>query len=347
MKKYLLITFMLLTLVGFSQNKPLWVESAWRQANYPSSNFLTGFAEDVKGSDETVAKATERAKNIAAENLARNIVSTIHSVSKSYTQSVEYGDNEKLQKTFEAQTKSETDATINGIKVDSYYDEKNNYVYAFAYVNRYEVIGYYKAQISMHIQQIEGYIATAEAFKQKAEIAKAEAEYNKTIPLFAKIEYAQGLLTAVDKNADETSLQIQKGIGLKNKVVQALSDLKQGISVLINYSADMFGTTTYALEDKIKAELSQNNCHFVYEQEQADWIITIDAKARQYNEMYGTYYAYVDATLNIERGYNHQHVYQNSFEQKGGSMRNFNDAATKAYTDIAPKIAGQILKYIE
>lgn len=347
MKKYLLIILMLCTLTGFAQNEPLWVNSAWRQAQYPHDTFLTGFSQDVKTNDETVAKATERVKNLAVGDLAKNVIATIQSVSESYAQSIEYGNNEQLKKTFETQTKAETNAQINGISVDVYYNPKTNYAYAFAHANRNEVIGYYKAQISMHIQQIEGYVATAEAFKQKAEIAKAETEYNKTAPLFAQIEYAQGLLTAVDKNADEASLQIQKSIDLKNKVVQAISDLKQGISVLINYHADMFGTTTYALEDKIKAALSQSSCHFVYEQEQADWIVTINAKARQYNEMYGTYFAFVDATVNIERGYNQQHVYQNSFEQKGGSALNFNDAATKAYTEIADKINEQLLKYIK
>lgn len=346
-KYLLLLAVLMLSMNAYSQNTPFWIESSWRQTNYPADGYLTGFAQDVKANNETVAQAEERVKTLAAGYLAKNVIATIQTVSDAYSRSVEYGSNESIQKTFETQTRAETDATINGIKTDSYYDAKNNYVYAFSYVNRYEVIGYYKAQINMLIQQIEGYIAAAAQFKEKAENLKAEAEYNKTIPLFAKIEYAQGLLTAIDKNVDDSGLQMQKSVALRNNVVQALADLEQGISIFIRCNAQLFGTATPLLENKLKAQLAENNCSFVADSTQADWLIIIDAKAEEYNNAYNTFYSYVNATISLEKRYNRQQVYHDEIRQKGGSAKDYNDAATKAYNDIASKISEQILTYIK
>lgn len=347
MRNFLLIVFILLSFCTFSQNEPFWVESSWRQINYPNESYLTGFAQDVKANNETVAQAEARVKTLAAGYLAKNVIATIQTVSDSYSRSVEYGSNESIQKTFETQTKAETDATINGIKTECYYDAKNNYVYAFSYANRYEVIGYYKAQINMLIQQIEGNIAAAAQFKEKAETVKAEAEYNKTIPLFAKIEYAQGLLTAIDKNVDDSGLQMQKSVVLRNNVVQALADLEQGISIFIWCNAQLFGTSTHLLENKLKAQLTENNCSFVADSTQADWLIIIDANAEEYNNAYNTFYSYVNATVSLEKRYNRQQVYHDELKQKGGSAKDYNDAATIAYNDIAIIITEQLIKFLK
>lgn len=56
--------------------------------------------------------------------MAKNLISNIQTVSENYSKSIAHGNNEKLQSTFEMQTKAETDAIITGIKVESYYDKK-------------------------------------------------------------------------------------------------------------------------------------------------------------------------------------------------------------------------------
>lgn len=347
MKKYLFITFILLSLCGFSQKKPLWLEASWRESHYPANSFLTGFSQDIRKKREPIAEASERVKNIATGYVAKNLISNIQTVSENYSKSIAHGNNEKLQSTFEMQTKAETDAIITGIKVESYYDKKSKQVYAFAYVNKKEVSGYYKTQISMLIQQIEGHIFTADQLKQQTEKIKAEAEYNKTTPLFTKIEYAQILLSALDKNIDEESSQIQKSINLRNKVTQALAALAQGPSLFINCDAQLFNISTNMLENKLKAELAKNNCIFVSDSLQADWLISIEAQAEKYNDIYNTYYSYVNATITLQKRYNNQVVYKNELKEKGGSARDYKDAAEKAYIEIANKISEELIKYIE
>ncbi len=349
--KTILSLFIFITVIsipneGNAQKTPNWTKASYRSAKYPAATFITGYAHDIKSKDESIADATERIKNMATGNLAKNIITTIKTVSKNHTQSIEYKNNEELKQTFESQTQSETNAQINGIKTLEYHNPKTDHLYAFAYANRYEVIGYYKANINMHLQQIKGFISAAKEFARTSEKIEAEKEYLKTIPLFAKIEYAQGLLLALDKNANESSVKIKESTELRNSVVQALSELKQGIYVHIDVSASLFGTSTDLLENKLKAELAVNKCSFVQEKSKADWLITIIASSRKGSNAHGLFFSYVDATISLKKAYNNKHVYQDEIKQKGGSGNGFKPAAKKAFESIAPKIAKNLLKWI-
>ncbi len=342
----ILINIIILPAILHAQDTPNWTKESYRSAKYPVHTYITGYAHDIKSKDESLAEATERIKNMASGNLAKNIITTIKTVSKNYVQSIEYENNEDFRQTFESETQSETNAKINGIKTLEYHNPKTGHLYAFSYANRYEVIGYYKANINMHLQQINGFITTADEFSRTSEKIKAEQEYLKTIPLFAKIEYAQGLLLALDKSADESSVKIKQTIELRNKVLQALSELKQGIFVHINVSASLFGDSNDLLENKLKAELSANKCSFVQDKNKADWLVTIIASSRKGSNAHGLFFSYVDAKVSLKKAYNNQHVYQDEIKQKGGSGNGFEDAAKKAYESIAPKIAKNLLKWI-
>jgi hypothetical protein len=346
MKPITTLLLIVFTLYTYAQNNPKWIESGYRTSKYPADTYLQGFAHDLKLKDETLSEATERIKNLASGNLAKSIITEIHTISKNYTQSIEYKGNEDLKQTFEAETKSESNAKINGIKIEEFYNSKTHELFAFAYANKYEVIGYYKANVNMHIQQIEGIITIAENLISSAEKFKAKQEYIKTIPYFAKIEYAQGLLSALDKNSTNESLLIDKAINLRTQVVNALADLEQGIMVFIQCDASLFGENIQLLESKIKSQLAQNGCSFVPKVNKADWIVEINAEASKANETHGFYISYVNATVKLKKAHNNQHVFEDAIKQKGTSGKGYTDAAKKGFENIAKQISERILKWI-
>ena len=342
---FLLIVFFSHSLNLFAQT-PKWISANYRSMKYSEEVYLTAFTQDEKYSSETRAEALDRVKDIARSDIAKNLITKIESVNKLYTEDITVGNSESFKEIFKTAIKTETNAEINGIKTDSYYDEPENSVYAFAYANRYQIMGYYNANIGMNIQQVEGHIAAAEQFVAVAEKAKAKKEYLKTVPLFAKIEYAQGLLIAVDKNADENSLQTKKSINLRNKVNKALAELEQGIYVLIQCKAQLFDYSSSILENKLKSQLAKQGCSFTTDKEEADWILTIDAKARKFTNPHSNiYFSYVDAIVNLVKKHKNQNVYQDEISQKGGS-RAYKDAAKEAYNEISGVIAENILKWI-
>ena len=348
MKKTGFIIFLLITAISLhSQSVPHWTKDSWRETQYPADEYLTGFSQAVKSGDEKLSKATENVKNLARTNLSKNVITHIQSVTESYVQSVETGGDESIKETFENEVKAETDAEINGVKVKSYYNEKDDYLYAFAYVKREKVISYYESKINSNIQKIESLMQSAESFSKKSEKSKATKEYEKCIPLFAKINYAQGILRAVDKNAvDSAGLRMQKSIKLHKEFVHKLSEVKDTY-IYLDCSASVFDEETDELEHKLKAALAGNECSFTGDTAQADFLISVDATAREYNQAYNTYFSYVDARVDIKKAYNGEQIYQDKISQKGGSTQSYTSAAKEAYEDIIKEIKDKLLNNIK
>ncbi len=344
---YILIILLFSSVIIKAQNEPNWINTSWRTTQYPNNTFLVGYSEDVKSSDETIAESLQRIKNMAIGDLAKSVVSSIKTVSQNYAQSTLYGDQEEIKKTFETQTQSESDAQINNIKVETFHNKETNFIYAFAFVNRYEVIGYYKANINMNIQQIEGFIKTANELIAISEKTKAQEELQKTIPLFAKNEYAQGLLTAVDKNIDDSGLQMKKSVELRNTVIQKLTELEQGIYIYITCDAILFDHNDKTLENKTKAGLSENGCSFTNDSNQADYIINIKAKARKNIVYMDIYSSYVDAEITLTKVFNQKIEYENKITKKGNSMSNYEGAAIDAFDELATILVKDLLTRIK
>jgi len=342
-----LFTFLLLNSVVYSQNEPHWTKDTWRASQYPSNTFLTGYSVDIKSDEEKLSAATERLKDLARANLSKNVITEINSVSQSYAQSVEYEENEKLKKIFENTVKAETDAIINGLSVKSFYNEKNNYLYAFAFARRDDVTRYYKAKISNNIQQIESIMQSADVFAGKSEKRNAEIEYEKCIPLFAEITYAQGLLQAVDRNAgDSTGLSMTKSLNLHSELVHKISEV-QSTYIFMTCASQLFDEKTAKLEKRLKAVLAEHGCVFTADTIKADFLISVDASAREFNYTFNTYFSYVDANVNIKKAYNFDEVYQDEISQKGGSTKSYIYAAEEAYDNIIDELANKMMNMIK
>ena len=256
-----------------SQNDPSWLMEAWRTEQYPANVYITGFAQDGKNKNETIADATERIKDLARANLTESILASVQSVSDSYSQSILQGDSESIKETFKSQTKVSTDMKINGIKVESYI--KNDIIYGFAYANKFEIIGYYKANLNMLVQQIEGFINTATELENSNEKKKAKDEFNKALPIFTEVKEAQGILSAVDKDISEDDLKMQQTMKLYNEIVQANARLAQGIMVYLVTDEDLFGEKINTIENGLKAILAVNECSFVTDENKADWKVFV------------------------------------------------------------------------
>ena len=49
----ILLSLLLTCSIAFAQNDPHWTKSEWRDNQYPSETYLTGYSRDVKSNDET------------------------------------------------------------------------------------------------------------------------------------------------------------------------------------------------------------------------------------------------------------------------------------------------------
>ncbi|MBI9054942.1 MAG: hypothetical protein JEY96_14050 [Bacteroidales bacterium] len=342
------IVLLFLCLASFnvlkSQNEPSWLKQSWRTEQYPSNVFITGFAQDEKNTSESISEATERLKDLARTDLSESILASVKSVSENYTQSIIENGSENFKEDFKYETKISTDLEINGIRVESYVND--NMVYGFAFANKYEIIGYYKANLNLQVQQIEGFINTALELEKNKEKNKAKEEFNKALPVFTEVTKSQGILSAVDKNITDEDLKMQKTMKLYNDVVQANARLAQGIIVYIVAEEDLFGNNTISIENNLKAILAENGCRFTKDESEADWKVIINTKSREYNFSNNVYFSYVDAEVKLFKAPSDKHVYQNEFTKKGAHSKSYKDAAEKAYNEISNPISEKILIWI-
>ncbi len=329
---------------AIAQEDPAWLMESWRTEHYPSNVYIKGFAQDNKNNNETLAEVTERVKNMARSNLSESILSSVKSVNESYSQSEMVGDNEVVSESFKAEIEVSTDLEINGINVDTYM--KNNIIYAFAYANKYELIGFYKANLNLQVQQIEGHISTANELEDDREKVKAKNEFEKALPIFEEVKKAQGILTAIDKNITEDGLKMQKTMKLYNDVMQAKARLEQGIIVFMYTDEDVFGEKVNSIENGLKAILAENNCRFTTVEEEADWKIDINATSREYNYSNMVYFSYVDAEVKLYKTPSDKHVFQQEFSEKGAHSKSYEAAAKKACNTIGKTISEKILNWI-
>jgi hypothetical protein len=243
----------------------------------------------------------------------------------------------------EASTTSNTE--VAGLKIESYYDANSKLVYAFAYVNKNELTGYYKANISMLLQQAEGSLNTAIQLEQNREKAKARVECERIRPLFPAIRYAQDLLTAVDAD-DNESLQLRKAASLYNEMTQMLARLAQAVYIYVESSEDFFGKPDNMVANKLKAQLAANGCSFVEDALQADFKLNLNTSMRVSSAQGNIVYCYADVEIELYDTYKQKVVYNDELSLKGGSVTQ-EKAGRAALEDAVKKITANLIPWIK
>jgi hypothetical protein len=333
-------------LVLSGQDAPRWLDRMERDHFYPNSTFFTGFVSGIVHADDDVSQLKDRLKKDAQKELSESIRLKIEGYTQAGDQSQRVDGKEQVVSTYSASVHTSSNVEIVGIKTDAYYDSRKKEVYAFAYANKYELAGYYKANIGMLIKQAESALYTATQLEQNDEKAKARKQCEESIPILAQIRYAQDLLTTIDAT-DSESLQQEKSGLLLNEITQMRTRLAQNIYVYVEGKEKNFETTIQLLEPKLKAELSNHGCSFTSNHSEADWLLSIEASTRRGSEFNGIYTAYLDVIISLVECKSGKEIYKNNFTDLKGGGIDYDRAGRKAYDNSVEKISGEIIKSIE
>ncbi|MDR2841137.1 MAG: hypothetical protein LBV75_07785, partial [Paludibacter sp.] len=262
MKKLLILMLAVICAGEISaQTPPRWFDEQSRENNFPSSVFYTGFATGNIRSGENKEKASERLRKEAQayclEAIRVNVSSTVSDYSKSIKQMATNTEaSEKIEAIFESSVKTEATAEIIGLKVETH-AAADGMLYAFAFANKYELIGYYTASLSMNMQQLESIVSTATQFENNSEKPKAKKQYEEAIPLLVKVEQSQNMLIAIDPNA---SIQRDKSAKYRSEIIQALARLEQGVYLFLQCKEIVDGQEIVYIADKLPGLLTSNDC---------------------------------------------------------------------------------------
>ncbi|MDR3329038.1 MAG: hypothetical protein LBS63_02870 [Prevotellaceae bacterium] len=341
------VSFALASLALAGQEAPPdWLDRAERELVYPGSTFITGFASERLASSADLSELKNHLQAEAKRKLSEGIRLKIESEIRAGDHSLQAGGREQIVSSYDAAVHTSSDAEVVGVKTDTYFDSPQSTVYAFAYVNKHELAGYYKASISMLVAQAEGALRTAAQLEQGGEKAKARKQCEGALPLLEQVRYAQGLLSAI-ASADSESLQQAKAEALRSEATHLLARLQQAVYVYVESAETNFGEPVHLLAPKLKAELSKHGCSFTADRAEADWLLRIEASTRRGSELSGIYMAFLDAVVSLVERKSGRELYGNSFTDLKGGSTDYDRAGRKAYDSGVEKIAREIVKSIE
>lgn len=337
-----------------AQQPPQWLDPNVREMNFPSEIYFSEFAQGNLQANENISDLLERLKADAKRGAAGNIRTLIESKINKMESQITRNHDFDYHSAYQDYTQHSVLAEITGFSVEAYYDEHKKWGYAFAYVKKSDLANYYKAQIDLHLQQIENMIASIPVATGADSKMQARKMAESALQSLSKAEFAQGLLTAVAPE-DEENLQMERFSRLKKGLLQILANLEQNIYIYLLCTESNYGQPVRILEPELKRILTAHQCSFTDEPAQADYKITITATTREHEGtlVFGdnTFkYSFADVEIEVYNNDKHKVIYGEMISQKNNkdgatyesAGRNaLKLSAAKIWEGIKPLIVGE------
>lgn len=358
MKKIILTTLVcwaMTAVSAFAQMPPTWSDYDMRQLEYPDSEYFTGYAEGAPTGNERPEIGTQRLKDAARvealstirihvkNNTTNNALSqTLRSNEGTFRQSI---------REFTSSTTTTVDMKIPGLQIESWRNPQTGTIAAFAYVKKSTLIRQLEKQITVALTKVEMSLDQVDQLIATGQKLQARSAAEKALPLFTEVDEAQKLLVAVDTEATEETLMLSETRQLQQRLMAMVAHLKNALTICIQCDASIFGANYPTLSSILQGHLSKLGCNFVSDPSVADWVVVIQASAREYSTVLtgniATYFVYVDATVSVRKAVTNQLVYEDMLTEKGGHTHNYHQAAREAYRYLTPKICKAVEEQVK
>lgn len=184
---------------------------------------------------------------------------------------------------------------------------------------------------------------------KKGEKGQAKALIEKTLKQVEQVEVIRKELAQMGEADDLEVPSLAQLQETKRYLTNKANQLRY-TAVYITCAANLFGEDYMSFCEEINGALTDFDVSFVDDEESAEWVVSVTAKAREHTkqEMNGTttYYAYADAELAIVKTASGKRVCQKRLSEKGGHFRGYDKAAQEAYKYLIPKISAIIKEQI-
>jgi len=358
MKKIILTTLVcwaMSAVSAFAQMPPTWSDYDMRQLEYPDREYFTGYAEGAPMTGERQEVATQRLKDAARIEAVSTI--RVHITNQSTNDLISQqlsnmeGEFWNVMNTFASSTTTSVDMKIPGLQIEAWRDPQTGTIYAFAYVKKSTLIRQLEKQITVALTKVEMSLDQVDQLIATGQKLQARSAAEKALPLFAEVDEAQKLLVAVDADATEEILMLNETRQLQLRLMAMVAQLKNALTICIQCDASIFGTNYPTLSSTLQGHLSKLGCNFVSDPSMADWVVMIQASAREYSTVLtgniATYFVYVDATVSVRKAVTNQLVYEDMLTEKGGHTHNYHQAAREAYRYLTPKICKSVEEQVK
>ena len=327
----------------WGQNYP----SRWKE--FTSVGYIYSIEEDYKDSKTTQSVFIEQLLNQARLNVAKQVNVSIADKADLVKNSL----NGITDINYFSHTTFTTDVSMRLLKTDSEYSSASGKGNAIAYLDKQELRDYWSKEANRILLEQETDLANAErmialGYKERAKEALEKLKANLSQN---KLEEPLVWLELSSYPSLQYKALVDRYAGVIKKVEDSLLSLGHDIKLFLDYHSGLFGEEYPATLNQLSAKLSSEDRSFVDDPLDADWIVKIDAKAREGQQTVlgnnTAFFSYVDVTITIVKGSTAQTVYKDSFSVKDGDTRGYIQAATLSFQSLASQLYDIIEKDIK
>lgn len=126
------------------QVKPKWIDYSARDAMFPQTDYVTGFASEVKKENQQSDDLIDQLRNLARMQLTESVNITIRSEVSVKIENI----NSKTNSYFKQASISVSGLNISGLKEEQYFDQKEKVLYFLTYARKKDISTQYRNSIS-------------------------------------------------------------------------------------------------------------------------------------------------------------------------------------------------------
>ena len=356
MRKLLTTISIVLSILVFSQDTPpMWLDNVWRNANYSRENYYIGFVQGEIQHHDSIEATHQFLKNQAQAEAISTIQTSVEHVSslvsRSDQQMGSMGFSEIINEVFQTSTTTRSCfKNIPNLAVESWQDKKTNEVFAFAWLEKSDLSKHLQRQITRLLTRAEISIEEANELIRVGEKIEARKAITQAIEYLYELAENQHIVGIVDANIMPEDISLQESILLKKQVTQLYQELKNGIYICIEGECEIFGQDYPIFIQVLKEQLSDLDCTFTTNQQQADYIIGISGTTREMNQAqvagFVAYFVEASIYLQITKNNTKQKIFEGTWTEKGSHTTNNHEAALDAYKKLNSLVAQKIKEII-
>lgn len=334
MKRYIVL-FMIMVgwiVTASAQSYPM----EWTR--YMSDSYLSVIECSHNDQNLSESEFKNQLLNTAYANLSKKVNLEVREVANLDKQSI----NGYTQIGYTSSTDFSTQADMKLVDSKSMYDARSQEGCVVVYIDKYAARTYYKNTVEQIINKVDNAVTTANNYVVSGFKDKARNELKSVEKFFSGLDEPFFWLNFLGMNQAEMEELLERCNVRQRTIKQMLADLTYGTRIFLSCAADLFGQSYENLGSELKAALASNKYSFTDDPMEADWIVEISVKAREYNtvvyEARTAYFAYVDAKISIDKTATMQRIYENEISVKGGHTRNYKEAGRSAYVSLSEEL---------
>lgn len=337
-----IITLALL-LVGFSTQAQYPLE--W--SRYTNDGYFYDIERGINSEQIDEIRFRNDLLNLARSNLSKQIqvkveeISQLDKISNNGVTDIQYASSVRFT----------TDLELKFAKTESYTDIVTGEIFVIAFINKREACQCYENEIQMLLRKVDNAEQIAENYERQGFKMKAKVELQQALSELNSADEIFFWLNILGMPEQQLRYYVDQTHGKEQSLKSKLAGLEHGVTYCIVCVADSFGKSYTKLANEVKGGLSASGCSFTEDPAAADYVIQINASAREYNKANiggsAAYFVFVDAAIAIEKTATGQLILEDEISVKGSHTLGFEEAAREAYKNTSQRIVKLLLENIE